>query len=135
MEKILLSDDLHLFGNRVSTFPIGIKEGFDALIAILPEGLARSYYGISWMEDDEVIYYTMAAEKHPGESRHYTFETKIIIGKGEYLAVTIHNWMNKLDTIKDAFESLMKDNRVAENKPCVEWYKSDDEMVCMMKLR
>lgn len=63
MEKLVLQKDLLLFGNRVHGFPIGIKEGFDALIAMLPEGLERPYYGVSWMDAGEVIYYTMAAEK------------------------------------------------------------------------
>ena len=133
MEKFVLPKDLHLFGNRVHTFPIGIKESFDALIGMLPEGLERPYYGVSWMEDGEVIYYTMAAEKFPGECRQYNCEVNLNIEKGEYLAVTVRDWMSKTDSIKDVFDGLMKDKRVVMGAPCVEWYKSDEEMVCMMK--
>ncbi|AYB34070.1 hypothetical protein [Chryseolinea soli] len=133
MQKIVLPKDLHLFGNRVHTFPVGIKESFDALIAMLPEGLERPYYGVSWMEAGVVIYYTMAAEKFSGEAKLYSCETNLNIEKGEYLAVTVRDWMSKTDSIKDVFDGLMKDKRVATGAPCVEWYKSDEEMVCMMK--
>jgi hypothetical protein len=135
MEKFVVDEDLHLFGNRVNSFPVGIKESFDGLIAMLPEGLERDYYGVSWMEGEAVIYYTMAAEKFAGESNRYACEMKLDIGKGEYLGVTVRDWMSKTDSIKDVFDGLMKDKRVVVGAPCVEWYKSDEEMVCMMKLR
>ena len=112
MEKFVLQKDLHLFGNRIHTFPTGIKEGFDALIEMLPEGLERPYYGVSWMEAGEVIYYVMAAEKFPGEAKPYVCEMNLNVGKGEYLAVTVRNWMSKTDSIKDVFDGLMKDKRV-----------------------
>ncbi|HEY5746942.1 MAG TPA: hypothetical protein VIU12_12745 [Chryseolinea sp.] len=133
MEKFVLTKDLHLFGNRVPNFPVGIKEGFDALIEILPEGLERPYYGVSWMEDGKVIYYTMAAEKFLGEAKPYDCEMNLTIEKGEYLTVTVRDWMSKTDSIKDVFDELMKDKYVALGAPCVEWYKSDEEMVCMIK--
>jgi hypothetical protein len=134
MEKFVLPKDLHLFGNRVHTFPMGIKESFDALIEMLPEGLERPYYGVSWMEGEDVIYYTMAAEKFQGESKKYNCEMDLTIEKGEYLAATVYDWMSKTDSIKDVFDALMKDPRVAMGAPCVEWYKSDEEMVCMIKM-
>jgi hypothetical protein len=58
----------------------------------------------------------------------------LTIEKGAYLAATVYDWMSKTDSIKDVFDALMKDKRVAMGVPCVEWYKSDDEMVCMMKM-
>ena len=133
MEKLVLPKDLHLFGNRVHTFPIGIKEGFDALIAMLPEGLERPYYGVSWMEGEAVIYYTMAAEKFAGESKPYVCEANLTIEQGEYLAITVRDWMSKTASIKDVFGELMKDKCAAMGAPCVEWYKSDEEMVCMIR--
>jgi hypothetical protein len=31
------------------------------------------------------------------------------------------------------FHEIMRDGRVDKTKPCVEWYKNDDEMMCMIK--
>ena len=41
--------------------------------------------------------------------------------------------MKKTDSIKDVFGEMMKDSRVDKTKWAVEWYKNDDEMMCMLK--
>ena len=133
IEQTVLPHDLQMFGNSVPNFPDGVKQGFDGLVAMLPEGLARSYYGLSWMEGDAIIYYTMAAEQYPHEAGVFSTEKCFLLEKGNYLSIRIENWMTQTSCIKDAFHVLMQDNRVAAGAPCVEWYKSDQEMLCMMK--
>jgi hypothetical protein len=56
-----------------------------------------------------------------------------MIEKGEYLAVTLRDWRKKTDSIKSIFQKMIEDNRVDKRKPCIEWYKNDDEMICMVK--
>ena len=68
-----------------------------------------------------------------GEADKYQYE-KLLISKGEYHTETIYNWLSKVDSIKDIFNRLMPDNRPDKNHPCIEWYKSDDEMLCMVKV-
>ncbi|MFT3934530.1 MAG: hypothetical protein QM726_12985 [Chitinophagaceae bacterium] len=133
IEKYELQNDLQLFGVRVPDFPNGVKQGFDTLVANLPEGLARSYYGVSWMEKDAVVYFAMAAEQFAGESLQHSFKEKILIPKGTYQSIAIKDWMKQLDCIKDAFYELMQHPSTAVNTVCVEWYKDDSEMLCLMK--
>ena len=38
-------------------------------------------------------------------------------------------------TIKEVFGKMMTDPRTDLTKPCIEWYQSDTEMTCMMKLK
>lgn len=125
------TEDLPVMGIEVADFPNGIKEGFDSLMKTF--GKERAYYGISWLDEgDKVRYYAMAEEAFPGERKRYNYEL-LIIEKGEYHAETVHNWLSKTDCIKDVFHSLMPNNKPDKNHPCIEWYISDEEMVCMVK--
>ena len=131
MEIYYQQEDMVVFGVHVKTFPDGIKEAFESLMSLF--GKNRSYYGISWLdESDTVQYYSMVPEAFKGEANKYHYE-KLIITKGEYHTETIFNWLNNLDSIKNVFHGLMPDSRPDKNHPCVEWYKSPDEMLCMIK--
>lgn len=133
VKKLKLPTDIEVFGIQVKRFPEGIKEAFDSLMQMLPGGFNRSFYGISYMTNDGKMIYTAAAEeKVAGEAEKYKCE-KITIEKGEYLTIPVSNWRQKTDTINDIFHVLMQDERVNKRKPAVEWYKNDNEMVCMVK--
>ena len=131
MEKYTLLKDLVLYSLEVKAFPNGVKDTFDILYNALGE--ERSYYGISWMDEDNSIkYYAAVADLTSEEQKQFAYET-LIINAGEYLTVTILNWMSKTDSVKDVFHDLVKDRRPNRQSPCIEWYKSDDEMICMVK--
>jgi len=132
MELYKQTDDIQVIGIPVKTFPNGIKEAFDSLMETL--GTNRSYYGVSWMDDpNNVIYYAMAAEAFPGEGKLHGYES-LLIEKGDYKTEAVHNWLNKTDSIKDIFHQLMGNNKPGSNHPCIEWYQSDDEMLCMIRV-
>ena len=131
MEKYVQPTDLKVFGVQVKTFPSGIKEAFTDLMKKL--GVNRAYYGVSWCDKNGSIkYYAMAAENFEGEAKGHEFET-LIIPKGEYFTEKIVDWMSKTDCIKDVFHNLMGDSIPDEKHPCIEWYKSEKEMLCMVK--
>jgi len=135
METYNLKNDLKLFGTKVETFPDGIKEAFDALLAIIPDGFSRSYYGVSYMDENgKIIYMAAAEEKYEGEAEKYGCQ-RYIIEKGEYLSVTVHGWRKKVDCIKDVFAEMMEDDRADKGKPVVEWYKTETEMLCLVKMK
>jgi hypothetical protein len=124
-------EDMTVFGVHVKTFPNGIKKAFDSLMSIF--GNNRSYYGISWMDENDCVqYYAMVPEAFNGEANKYQYEKRLIV-KGGYRTEAVYNWLSKLDSLKEVFHRLMPDNRPDINHPCVEWYKSDDEMLCMVK--
>ena len=47
--------------------------------------------------------------------------------------VLVRDWRKKTGCIKDVFHEMMQDNRFDGSKPCIEWYKNDEEMLCMLK--
>ena len=133
MEKIKIKQNINIWGWPVKTFPEGIGESFDRLIALLPDGMDRSYYGVSYMDGDKMIYHAAVEEGFAGEAEKYNC-TRYTIDKGEYVAVTVKDWRRKTHTIKDVFSSMVSECPDL-NQPAVEWYKNDDEMVCMVKIR
>ncbi|MET0634483.1 MAG: hypothetical protein ABWZ25_00565 [Chitinophagaceae bacterium] len=135
MDTITLEKDLRVIGKPVPDFPNGIKEAFDSLVDILPGGFeGRPYYGLSYMDGDKVVYHATAHEITDDEATRYN-QTAYTIPKGDYLAVTIKQWHSKIDSIGLTFHSLMADKRADLSTPCVEWYKNDDEMVCMVRVK
>lgn len=134
METFELEKDITVFGFQVTTFPIGIGEAFDSLIEMVPEGLGRSYYGISHITSDgKVVYLAAVEEKKNGEAEKNSCE-RYSIEKGKYLVTGIKDWREKIDSIKGVFHEMMVQPDVDHSKPCIEWYKNDDEMLCMMSV-
>jgi DinB superfamily len=134
METLIIAADLQVFGTWVASFPLGVGEAFERLMKIMPGADKRSCYGISSMnEKGEVRYFAAIEELHPGEAERYQCE-RTIVRSGAYLAVTVDDWLQKTHCIKDVFHDMMQDERFAHNTPCVEWYKNDSEMVCLLQI-
>jgi len=135
MEKYNLNNDIKVFGLQVKTFPSGIGEAFDELIKKTGDCAgARDYYGVSEFKDGKMIYHATAAEKFAGEAKKYNYE-ELEIEKGEYLVSTVVEWQKKTECIKDVFSEIIEDPRVNKTKPAIEWYKSDIEMMCLVKMK
>jgi hypothetical protein len=132
MEIIKIKENISTFGFRVHTFPEGIKEAFDNLMNLVPDGIDRTYYGISYMSGDEIIYHAAVQELNPGEAEKYNCD-RYTIEHGEYMADRVHQWMKKVHTIKDIFGAMLKDDCPVEQRPAIEWYLNDDEMICMIR--
>lgn len=132
MESYILENNVKVFGMVVKTFPSGIGDAFESLMKMLNEGFNRSYYGIAEMKENQMIYKAVAEEKYNGEAKKYNLEKSVIEG-GTYFTEIIKDWRNNTDCIKDVFQKMMKSNQINKAKPCIEWYKNNDEMLCMMK--
>lgn len=133
MEKFQLKEDIAVMAYHVKTFPLGIGEAFNQIADRLDQCFERAYFGLSYMDADGRIVYKAAAEqKNEGEAEKYNYEQEII-PRGTYIAITMREWRKKTDTIKDIFEELRQNPNVEEGTSCIEWYRNDDEMICMMK--
>jgi hypothetical protein len=131
MEKRWQPEDLTVFGIYVKNFPDGIQEAFSGLMEVF--GNKRAYYGISWCDDSNTVqYYAMVQEAYKGEAMEYLFPS-LIIEKGDYLTETVNDWSSKTSSLKDVFHKLRPDKSPDRENPCIEWYKSDVEMLCMVK--
>jgi hypothetical protein len=131
MEIYHQKDNLQVFGLQVKTFPEGIDRAFDSLVKKVG-GFNRAFYGISEMGKNGMIYRAAALETYKGEAQKLNYE-RYTIEKGDYLTIRIEDWRNKLDLIRHAFDLLSRQHGVAQDKPIVEWYKNDHEMLCMVR--
>jgi hypothetical protein len=136
MERTLLENDVHVFGKTVTTFPLGIAEAFNELMTATGNcATERNYYGLSYVANDtNILYKAVAQERYNGEAKQFDYETSII-ESGEYVFEVLHDWKNCTGEIKNIFQSMIDDVHTDKTKPCIEWYKSDDEMLCLMKTK
>jgi DNA gyrase inhibitor GyrI len=133
MDTITLKENINVWGFQVKSFPEGIGEAFDSLMTMIPDALDRAFYGISYMEGNSVRYYATVIENYPGEAEKYNCQ-RYIIEHGEYATITVKGWKNKTHTIKDVFGELYRKQCPDMSRPAIEWYKNDDEMLCMVRV-
>jgi predicted transcriptional regulator YdeE len=86
------------------------------------------------MEEDKIIYIAAVEEKDKDEAKKYNCERYTIL-KGEYLTVAITHWRTKLESIKEVFHEMMKSSVADLRQPCIEWYRNDEDMECMLKCK
>jgi predicted transcriptional regulator YdeE len=130
MQKYIQTNSLNVLGVCVNSFPAGIKKAFTGLMKKF--GFEHAYYGISWCEGDTVKYYAMVSEAAVNEADRSGYE-KLTIEAGEYIVETMHGWQSKTKKVKGVFQGLLGPNVPDKDRPCIEWYKSDDELLCMIK--
>jgi len=135
METVEIKHDLKVAGLQLQHFPEGISELFDELMSRLPGDYDRSYYGISHMnKDGEMIYRAAAETLKPDEAQQLKLNEYTIEG-GRYLCVKLLDWRKNLQKINSIFGDILKDPRTDHQKPCIEWYKNEQEMLCMVKMK
>lgn len=135
MEKYHLPDDITAMYITANSFPDGVLAAHQQLHGLVPrEKLPeRKYFGISFPIDGRIVYKAAAEEVKTGEAEGLGLET-YIIRKGEYISIDIPDFMNKVPEIGKAFEKLIADPRIDPKGACVEWYMTDDNMKCMVRL-
>ena len=132
MEKFEFKEDVEIICNTVTTFPNHIKEAFDTLQESLPNCENRNWYGISRPNEKGVIIYKAAAtELEDGEAEQFGYDS-FTIKKGTYISETITDWMKQPQVIGETFMKLLEDPRIDKDGYCLEWYKNDDEVICMV---
>jgi predicted transcriptional regulator YdeE len=133
MKSVYLKNEIRVFGRQVNAFPLGIGDAFDSIAKKLPGGFDRSFYGIATMDDNGTKYIAAAEERYPGEAASFGYEV-FIIEPGYYATRELKGWREKTASIKDVFEEMMHENNDLDlTRPCVEWYKDDETMLCMIK--
>lgn len=132
METFILNEDIKVFTMTAESFPEGILESHQKLHAIVPFSTDRRYFGVSRPENS-VITYKAAAEELEGEEGKYELDP-LIIKKGRYISLVISGYMKDEQAIAKAFEKLLEYPDIDPDGYCVEWYISDDDVRCMIRL-
>ncbi|MES2276930.1 MAG: transcriptional regulator [Bacteroidota bacterium] len=135
MELYKLQHDIKVFCVEAKSFPKGIKEAFDGLSNVAPSLEGRHIFGISKPGWDGVIRYRAAAsENFEGEGTQLGCPI-FTIEKGTYMGETLMDWQQNEMLIMSIFNRLVADKRLDGSAHCIEWYKSPDELLCMVLMR
>jgi len=133
MEIITIDKDMYVIYMEAASFPDGVLDAHQKLHALIPFSTERKYFGISRPENGMIVYKAAAEEKHTGEAKELNCET-IILRKGRYVSLTITNYMKDLQSIGQAFNELLTTPDLDPEGYCVEWYFSDTDVKCMIRL-
>jgi hypothetical protein len=134
MEIFNLSKDIGIICVTASSFPNGIGTAFKNLETLIGSTKDRVFHGISRPDiNGTIIYKAGAQEAFEGEADKLGCE-RFVLKKGDYLVEKITDWRGQEQKIGQTFMQLLSDPRLDTDFPCVEWYKGDAEVMCMIRL-
>ena len=136
METIILPDDVKIVYVIASSFPAGIPAAIEKLHSIVPFANNRKYISVSRPEDGEAIVYKAGAtELKEGELSKYNLRS-MIVKKGKYYFIDVHNFRKDVMAIANAFKKLIEEKNIDPQGYCVEWYSNTSENVkCMVRIK
>lgn len=133
MNTYTIDKDINLMYVTAASFPDGVMAAHQQLHSQIPLTVERRYYGISYPEDDVIIYKAAAEEMYEGEAAEKGLDT-FLVRKGEYASILIKNYMKDIPAIGQAFQQLLKHPQLDPQGFCLEWYINNDEVQCMVPL-
>lgn len=126
---------LTLIVEKADDFGKGIAESFVRLADKLnTPGQRRECYGIITKENGNLEYYAAFTELYEKEAEDKKLP-KRILESGKYVSIVIHEWNKNLLHIGPTFDQILKSGLADANKPCIEFYKSEQELVCMVQAK
>ena len=132
METVTFDKDIKVMYKTASSFPEGVLAAHQALHALIPFTTERRYFGISRPENGVIVYRASAEEMEPGEAEKIKCET-LVLKKGNYLSITIHDFMKDIPAVEKTFNILTVQPGIDPQGYCVEEYVGND-MLCMIRL-
>jgi predicted transcriptional regulator YdeE len=135
METTKLDNDITIMYVTAASFPDGVMAAHQKLHSLIPFSTERKYFGLSRPEGGGGIVYKATAEVlESGEAEKLNLQT-IIIKKGNYISVTLHEYMKDLPAIGSTFQQMIARPDIDPEGYCVEWYLSDKDVQCMVRLK
>lgn len=132
MELYYLEEDFKVFGFRAYLYPEGVGLAYRRLIKQLPAIEGRDFFGI--IHPSPHNYMACVKEIYAGEGIRYGCDF-YTIRQGLYLTEIIRDWQNDPSIVNFTFDMLLtKAGRNADDGLWIEWYKSEREIMCMIKL-
>jgi len=134
METITFNSDIKVLYITATSFPDGVLAAHEKLHSLLPFSKERKYFGISRPENGVIVYKAAAEELNEGEAEKLNCDT-LVLKKGKYISLTIHDYMKDIPAIGKAFTELLLHPDLDPKGYCVEWYLNDKDVQCMIRLK
>ena len=81
-----------------------------------------------------MTYYAAFTELFIGEATEKKLPTQVI-DHGTYLSILINEWNQNLMHIGPTFDQLLRSELTDTAMPCIEFYRTEKEMLCMIKAK
>ena len=131
--SIINQPDIELVVCRANEFPAGIKDAWERLESKLASLKGRKFYGLTYFEDGQLVYYAGLQPKNNEEIQALGFPTMRLKG-GKYVRVKLMDWNSQADEIGPIFDELMETYRKDPSGPTIEFYRSHTELHLMIPL-
>lgn len=118
---------------RANEFPAGIKDSWRRLEARLSSLRGRKFYGLTYFENGELVYYAGVQPLNEEEAASLGFP-RITLKGGKYARVKLMDWNKYADEIGPIFDELMEEYKKDPNGPTVEFYRSQSELHLMIPI-
>lgn len=132
IEEVIIKVPITLAVEESEDFGKGIIEAFVRLAEKLEHnGERRESYGLISKNNQVMTYhagFTLTSENEAKLKQIPVIE----IPAGIYHAIRIDHWNQHLQYIGPAFDQLIKSGTVDISSPCIEYYKTETELVCMI---
>ena len=133
MEVHIMDSPVLVIIEKAEDFGKGIGEAFVRLAEKLEnKGQKRNCYGIVLKEDNGMNYYAAYTELYDGEAIEKSLPT-FTIASGNYYTIRIEEWNKNILHIGPTFDQILKSGKVYTSTPCIEFYKTEQELICMVK--
>jgi len=133
MQTYTLKQAVKVFCVEAESFPKGIKAAFEKLNSVTDMN-QRNVFGISKPYNGSIRYRAAASENFEGEGTQLGYPT-FTIEAGNYLGETLDNWQQNEMLIMSIFNRLIADKQLDGSAHCIEWYKSDTELLCLVLMK
>ncbi|WP_153796607.1 transcriptional regulator [Foetidibacter luteolus] len=133
MQTETWNDDVTVLYVTATSFPAGILAAHQQLHALIPFSTKRKYFGVSRPEDGNIVYRAAAEQLSDDEATHLKLDT-LVLKKGHYAVLMVHDYMKDLPAIGKAFNVLLEQPGLDPQGYCVEWYLNDKDVKCMIRL-
>jgi len=131
---VIVPNDIRVVCVEAKSFPDGIIEAFQKLHSLIPASKGRRLFGISRPEKGVITYKAAAEEIKTGEAEQLNLES-LVIRKGQYTSITITDYQLDVQSIGASFKQLLSSPGLDPNGYCVEWYLTDKDVRCMIRLK
>ena len=133
MEPYKIESTIIVIIEKAEDFGKGIGEAFVRLAEKLEhKGEKRECYGIVTKEEDGMNYFAAFTELYPGEASEKSLPS-FTIASGDYQSIRLDEWNKNILHIGPTFDQILKSGKVDTSAPCIEFYKTEQELLCMVK--
>ncbi|MFH0931795.1 MAG: GyrI-like domain-containing protein [Candidatus Zixiibacteriota bacterium] len=122
---------------KTSDIPAGVPKVFKKLESYLPTLRGRKFYGAFFYNQGNPVYWACVEIKDGDNLNNSELEIGILPG-GKYASRKLKNWSAEKDIpqkIVGTFEEMLKEFEADREKPEIEFYRSQNELILMLAVK